>query len=121
MPASLAQRISATVSSTLSMNSWAMPKRRPGAASQKSFSHRLCAFRPAHRRSYSSALRGPGAASAPLGKKGGTVLGKMTSATMPSVSSASRRLPLSQLSGDIADDTPAFHSDSVSISAHTSW
>ncbi len=116
----MAQRISATVSSTSSMNSCAAPKRRPGAASQKSLSHRLWAWRPAQRRSYSSRVRGPGAASSPFGKNGGVVLGNTTSATMPSLSSASKRLFESQFTGERNDDTPALYSDSVSMSPHAS-
>ena len=50
-PASLAQRISPTASSTSFSMIWAMPARRPGASWQKSTIQRLCAFSPAHRRS----------------------------------------------------------------------
>lgn len=63
---------------------------RPGACAQKSASQRLWARRPAQRCSY-SAREGAGAISEAEGKKGGMVLGKTTSATMPSASSSARR------------------------------
>ena len=73
---------------------WAMPARRPGASWQKSTIQRLCAFSPAHRRSYSSG-DGCGATRFPDGKNGGMVLGNSTSATTPSASSSAiRRLLL---------------------------
>ena len=60
-----------------------MPARRSGASEQKSASQRLCALMPAHRSSYSS-LVGGRATTMPVGKNGGTVFGKITSATWPS-------------------------------------
>ena len=48
---SLAQRTSASASSTSLRKICASPARRPGAAAQKSASQRLCAWRPAQRRS----------------------------------------------------------------------
>ena len=49
---------------------WPMPARRSGNSSQKSFSHRLWAWMPARRCSYSSGLGGR-ANSTKLGKNGG--------------------------------------------------
>ena len=76
----------------------AMPARRPGASAQKSAIQRLCACSPAQRASRSPALAGGGwSPRLALGKNGGTVLGKMTSATMPSDSSSVSRRFESQL------------------------
>ncbi len=72
-----------------------MPARRPGACAQKSTIQRLCAWRPAHRSSYSASVGGI-ATRLELGKNGGIVFGNRISATMPSASRSRRRSSLSQ-------------------------
>ena len=75
-----------------------MPARRPGVRAQKSASQRLCACRPAQRSSRSCAsIGGACVTSAPPGKNGGIVFGKMTSAAMPSASRSRMRRSESQL------------------------
>ena len=76
---------------------WAMPARRPGAR-RRSRPASGCgrAARPT-RRSRSSGVAGGWAMSRPVGKNGGTVFGKITSATRPSASSSAKRRSLSQL------------------------
>ena len=91
-----AQRTSATASSMRLAKIWATPARRPGAWAQKSASQRLWAWMPAQRRSYSASVGGR-ATRLPSSKKGGTVLGKSTSAVMPSASFSARRRSESQL------------------------
>ena len=77
---------------------WHIPARRPGASAQKSAIHRLWACRPAHLAWRSAAEVGGGwSVSEALGKKGGMVFGKTTSATTPSASSSASRRVLSQL------------------------
>ena len=85
-------RSPATEASTSCSMIWAMPARRPGAWQQKSASQRLCACRPAQRLVEVAVGRRPAAArtSEPLGKNGGTVFGKTTSATTPSASSSAQ-------------------------------
>ena len=56
MPAVAAHSISATAAPTSCSMIWAMPARRPGAAAQKSASHRLWARRPAQRSARSPSL-----------------------------------------------------------------
>ena len=73
-----------------------MPARRSGYSATKSASQRLCARMPARRAGNSSGVGGP-AITAPVGKNGGTVLGKTTSAAEPSASISSQRRSLSQL------------------------
>ena len=95
-PFCLAHSISFTDASTSWSMIWAMPARRPGAWPQKSASHRLCACSPAHRLARSPSVA-PGGwfTRETLGKNGGIVLGKITSATTPSASiSRSRRSEL---------------------------
>ncbi len=75
---------------------WATPARRPGAWAQKSASHRLWAWIPAQRRSYSASVGGS-ATRLPSSKNGGTVLGNSTSAVIPSASFSARRRSESQL------------------------
>ena len=71
-----------------------MPARRPGVRAQKSASQRLWACSPAQRSSRSWASAGGAwVTSAPPGKNGGIVFGKMTSAAMPSAS-RSRSAPV---------------------------
>ena len=74
---------SAIASSTSFRKIWPTPARRSGLDAQKSASQRLCAWMPACRSSYSSADGGR-AITAPVGKNGGTVFGKSTSAAVPS-------------------------------------
>lgn len=95
-PASLVRRISRTASSTSLRRICATPARRPGASAQNSASQRLCARSPAQRCSNSSRV-GAGAIREAEGKNGGMVLGKTTSATIPSVSSSRNRRPEFQL------------------------
>ena len=76
MPASFAQRTSATDASMSCRVIWMMPARRPGASAQKSTSQRLWACSPAQRRSASAAVTAGGwAVSDDFGKNGGTVFG----------------------------------------------
>lgn len=91
-PASADRWISSTARPTSFRRIWKTPARRPGAAAQKSASQRLWARSPAQRCSNSAAV-GAGAIRDAEGKKGGTVFGKTTSATMPSSSSSARRRP----------------------------
>ena len=95
-PASFTHRISAQASSTLFNKICATPARRPGTSLQKSTNQRLWARRPAHFRSYSSAV-GTFMMRLPRAKKGGTVFGNRTSAAMPFDSRSVCRRPLSQL------------------------
>lgn len=89
-PAAFVRRISCTAASTSLRRICATPARRPGASAQKSASQRLWAWSPAQRIVYSAAVGGCAIREA-LGKNGGMVLGKTTSATMPSASSSARR------------------------------
>ena len=93
---SLIQRTSAIASSTSLRKICPIPARRSGYSAHQSASQRLCARIPASRSSKSSGDGGR-ASNAMLGKNGGTVFGKMTSATVPSASSSAIRRSLFQL------------------------
>ena len=96
-PWSLIQRASATASSRSLTKIWPIPARRSGHSATKSTSHRLWARMPARRCRYSSPSRGGGAKSTKLGKNGGIVFGKSTSATTPSDSMSDHLRSESQL------------------------
>ncbi len=120
-PASRVRRISFTAASTSFSRIWTTPARRPGASAQNSASQRLCAWSPAQRIVYSAAVGG-WAISEALGKNGGMVLGKRTSATMPSASSSDSRRAEFQLRSAVSARRSSYGFTYVAAQAsNSSW
>ncbi len=120
-PASRVRRISSTAASTSLRRICATPARRPGASAQKSAIQRLCAWSPAQRSSYSAAVGGCAIREA-FGKKGGMVLGKTTSATMPSASSSASRRREFQLRSAVSARRSSYGLTYVAAQAsNSSW